>query len=82
MLNWFRGLGGALNVVMVTTRTGTSIKGLLVERARNGVVLRAASVGSLDHNNVATWERMGGDIVIPIENIDYWQENLPPEVLE
>jgi hypothetical protein len=81
-VNWFGGLTNRLDVVMVTTRTGTSIKGLLVDRARNGIVLRAASVGSVDHNGVATWERMGGDVVVPIENIDYWQANLPAEVLE
>jgi hypothetical protein len=82
MLNWWRALANPMTVVMVTTRTGTSIKGLLVDRGRSGIVLRAAAVGSVDHNGVTVWERMGGDVVVPIENIDYWQSNLPAEVLE
>jgi hypothetical protein len=81
-LNWFQSLSNPMVVALVTTRTGTSIKGLLVDRSRAGVVLRAASVGSLDRNGVTVWERMAGDVVIPIENIDYWQAHLPAEVLE
>lgn len=81
-MNWFQRLANPMVVALVTTRTGTSIKGLLVDRSHVGIVLRAASVGSIDHNGVTVWERMGGDVVVPIENVDYWQANLPAEVLE
>lgn len=65
-----------LVTVVVTTKTGQSIKGVLIDRGRNGIVLRAPLLGATGQNSVVTWEPLGGDVVIPVENIDYYQQGL------
>lgn len=72
-----------VHVVWVTTKTGNSIKGVLVDRTRELMTLRAAAIGSEDNaTKTQTWVRLSGDIVIPMDNVDYWQEGLDPSMLD
>jgi hypothetical protein len=73
---------GPLNVVLVQTKTGGSIKGVLVERNRVALVLRAAAIASVGINDSQIWSKAIGDLVIPMVNVDYWQEALPVTVLD
>jgi hypothetical protein len=74
---------GALHVVWVTTKTGNSMKGILVDRTRELMVLRAASMGSeVGATKQEKWTRLTGDVVIPMDNVDFWQEGFNPSILE
>jgi hypothetical protein len=80
-LHWFG--PGPAHVVWVTTKTGNSIKGVLVDRNRELMVLRAAALGSEDGaTKQQMWTRLTGDLVIPMDNIDFWQEGLDPSALD
>ena len=73
---------GPLNAVLVTTRDGQSIKGVLVERSRDGLILRAASLAGVDPNGVQVWTKMVGDVVVPMPNVAFYQEALGVELLD
>lgn len=76
------GLTQPVDTVIISTKTGQSIKGVLVHRDRTAYILRAASIGSLDQNGVAQWQRLMGDVIIPADNVDYYQSALEPSILE
>ena len=62
--------------MLVSTKTGSSIKGLLRDQAPNGLVLTNASVAAVDPNGTVQWHSLDGDVVVPMQNVDYWQTNL------
>lgn len=70
-----------LQTVVVNLKTGTVIKGVLVERAIDALVLRAASQANEGPNHRITWVSVGGEVVIPMENVDYWQAGAEPAIL-
>lgn len=70
-----------LGAVIVSTKSGQSIKGMLIQRALDAIVLRAASLAAVDKDAV-TWHSLEGDVVIPMENVDFWQSALPADVLD
>ena len=82
MATWLDRLLGepALETVIVTLKTEVTIKGVLVNRGRDMLVLRAASKATLNQNRIE-WAPMAGDVVVPIESLDYWQTGLEPAVL-
>lgn len=69
---------GPLRAVVVTTKTDRTMRGLLVHQARDHIVMRAVSIHQTDKQGGFTWQKMDGDVVILVENIDYWQEGLDP----
>jgi hypothetical protein len=71
-----------LPTVIVSTKTGSSIKGALVDRKRDALVLRAASVAAVDANGNVEWHALDGDVVIAMENVDFWQEGLDASLLD
>ena len=72
-----------LAVVIVSTKTGQSIKGALVDQRRDALVLRAAAIADFDGpSQDVTWHTLDGDIVIPMENVDFWQDGLPAGMLD
>lgn len=89
-MDWMRRLTGTLTplrVVWVTTKDDRTIRGVMVERNREYVILRAAQVGNEFRQNEGAprrveWTKMQGDVVIPVENVAYWQEGLDPSILE
>jgi len=72
-----------VNVVWVSLKTGVTIKGVLVDRSHDALLLKAASIGSLDQQTrTEVWTPMLGDVVIPGDNIDYYQQGLDPHILD
>lgn len=67
--------------VVVSLLSGRSIKGALVERGDRVIVLRAAMVSDEDAAKHVTWERMDGDVVIPWDQVEFWQEGLDAALL-
>lgn len=78
MSTWFGGRRepAELRVVQVTTRTGQAIKGVLLDQLRDGLILRAASVGVANARGEVIWHPLDGDTVIPNDNVDFWQSGL------
>ena len=70
-----------LRVVAVSTKTGNTIRGALVDEMRNALVLRSASLANPDQNGNIRWDNLDGDVVIPMENVDFWQDWLEPTIL-
>jgi hypothetical protein len=70
-----------LRVVAVSTKTGQTIRGMLVDEKRDGLVLRAAALANLDQNQVVKWDPLDGDVVVPMDNVDFWQDALDPKFL-
>ncbi len=69
--------------VMVHLKSGDTIRGLLVDRQREWLTLRAASVGSVrPQDGAEMWTKAVGDVVIPVDNIDWYQAALPITVIE
>lgn len=62
-----------LSTIVVTLKTGQLIKGILVDQSREKLMLRMASVSSVDRNQMTIWTRINGDVVILSENIDWYQ---------
>lgn len=74
---------GPVHVVWVTTKTGQSIKGVMVARDRDIVVLRAAHLATVDQRTGGTtWPSIQGDVVIPWDNVDFYQEGLDPSIID
>lgn len=80
MMDWLRGTG-PLRTVSVSTQTGSTILGVLVEERRDALVLRSARIVGVDTNGNPKIDHVDGDVVIPMTNVDYWQDGLRPEVL-
>jgi hypothetical protein len=64
--------------VVVSTKTGLDIRGVLREQTGELLVLAAASVAG-EEGGRTTWKPLVGDTVIPMSNVDYWQRALPAE---
>jgi hypothetical protein len=80
-MNWLFGASRPLRAVAVTTATGSTIIGALVDARRDALVLRAARALGVDQNGNPKSEQLDGDVVIPMANVDYWQDALDPAVL-
>ena len=82
-MNWFSRWVNPSEIVWVSLKSGDSIKGVLVERTREHLMLRAAKLGSIQPvTDAQVWTAMTGDVVVPLANIEYWQTGLPATVLE
>lgn len=70
----------ALVTVMVHLKDETTLKGALVEQTPQGLILRAAQmIENMD--NQMRWVRLDGEIVVPLDNISFWQTGLDAELL-
>lgn len=78
----FTGIANPMRAVWVTTKTGNTFRGLLVEQRRDFMTLRNASLGTVDAQRGEVWTKMQGDVVIAMDNVDYWQDALPVSALE
>jgi small nuclear ribonucleoprotein (snRNP)-like protein len=72
---------GPLEIVQVTTKNGTVIRGVLREQGANGMILTSAQIQSQDQNGRVMFIKMDGDVVIPTDNVDYYQAALPAALL-
>lgn len=80
-MSFLRRAMGSSPTVAVSLLSGRTIKGVLVENAKVGLVLRAAMVSDEDAAHHLTWTRMDGDVVIPHDQVEYWQEGLDAAIL-
>ena len=72
-----------VEAVWVNLKTGDAIKGILVDRQRDFLMLRAARVGTTrTQDGAQIWTKAVGDIVIPMDNIDYYQTAIPLEMID
>lgn len=71
-----------LATVIITTKTGQSIKGALVRHQRDALFLRFASVANVNPQGQITWMGLDGDTVVPMDNIDFWQDALDASLLD
>lgn len=67
--------------VVVSLLTGRTIKGAMVEKGKNGIVLRAASVEDRDAAQHVTWAALDGDVVIPWDQVEFYQTGLDAAIL-
>lgn len=70
-----------LPVVVVTTKAGYEIRGLLREEGSNGFVLVDAAQSMAGPNGQTAWKPLLGEVVIPLSNVDYYQRALPVSIL-
>lgn len=79
---WFRRSLGSLHAVIVHTKTDETLRGLLVDKSREFLVLRPASIAGPDPLNTGNviWTAVDGDVVIPRENVNYWQEGIEAQL--
>lgn len=67
---------------MIHTKDENTFKGALVDQRRDGFVLRAAAYVQLDQNKAVRWVSLDGDVVIPTENVSFWQDALDASLLD
>ncbi len=67
---------------MIHSKDEQTFKGVLVDQRRDGFVLRACQYVQLDQNKMIRWASLDGDVVIPMENISFWQDGLDAALLD
>lgn len=82
MLRRLTGIIQPVRAVWVTTKDGQTIRGVMVAQTREMVLLRAAAIGNMNQQTGLSWTKMSGDVVIPADNVAYWQEGLDPAFLD
>ena len=84
MTNWLAAKRQAteLRAIEVSTKTGQTIKGALIEQHRDALILRAASVAIENAQGQINWHPLDGDTVIPMDNVDFWQDGLDATFLD
>lgn len=71
-----------LDPVNVTLRSGGVVRGALVRRHADAMVLDHAAVAGQDANGQIVWTMLDGQVVILHENVEFWQRGLDAEILE
>lgn len=66
-----------LRAIIVTTKTGLTIRGLLSEMDRGVIILKAAQRAGEEQGRIV-WQAIAGDVVIPADNVDYYQRDVEP----
>lgn len=82
MLAWFSKNLGPVRAVIVHTRTDETIRGLMVDLNRNFLIIRPASIAGQDPLNPGNvvWTAVDGDVVIPRDNVSFWQEGIEAQL--
>lgn len=70
----------ALHTIIVHTKTDRTLRGLLVDKSRDKLVLRPASLAIEEQNGTTSWTRIDGDVVIMLDNVDFWQEGVEAQL--
>lgn len=69
--------------VIVSLKSGEEILGVMRDDPTTDLmVLTAARIEGVDGANQPDWHTLPGDIVIPMDNVSYWQESLPANLLD
>jgi hypothetical protein len=70
-----------VDIVVITTRDGSEIKGILREQSENAFVLTSAALAGEGPNGQTIWKDLVGEVVVPASRVEYWQRALPAEIL-
>lgn len=70
----------ALHTIIVHTKTDRTLRGLLVDKTRDKLVLRPASLAVEEQNGTTSWAKIDGDVVILLDNVDFWQEGVEAQL--
>lgn len=76
LLDRLRGTPEPLRAVVVTTKTGGALKGLLAGKDGSALLLKAAQLATQGANSRITWQPLAGEVIIPRDNIEYWQQGV------
>lgn len=76
MRGWPRTFVGPLHTIIVHTKTEQTLRGMLSYKNKDFIVLRPASIATTDQNGAVIWSNVDGDVVIPMDNVDFWQEGV------
>ena len=68
--------------VVVTLKDGPDIMGVLRDLSATVMVLAGARIEGVDSNNRPQWQAAPGEVVIPMENVAYYQRGLPTAILD
>jgi hypothetical protein len=71
-----------LRTVYVQTLQGNTIRGALLHRRADAFVLRGAWLADQDPNGNEKWSSLDGDVVIPVRQIEFYQEGIDPTALQ
>jgi hypothetical protein len=70
----------SLHTIIVHTKTDRTLRGLLVEKSRDKLVLRPASLAVEEQNGTTSWTKIDGDVVIMLDNVDFWKEGVEAQL--
>ena len=77
---WYWSNNRALHTIIVHTKTDRTLRGLLVEKTKDKLVLRPASLAIEEQNGATTWTKIDGDVVVMLDNVDFWQEGVEAQL--
>lgn len=80
MKGWPNRYLGIMHTIIVHTRTDNTIRGLLAAKNKEYLIIRPASIASTDQNGAIVWSKVDGDVVIPMSNVDFWQEGVEAQL--
>lgn len=68
--------------VSVTLKTDRTIRGAMVRKTETMMILKSAALASFDtQSRKTTWQDLGGEIVLAMDNVDFYQI-VDPSILE
>lgn len=71
-----------LETAIVHLKTDQTIKGALASVDERVIVLKHASLAVSGPSGSVQWSRMDGEIVVALENVDFWQTGLDAAMLD
>lgn len=81
-MQWFRREPQPLPVVVVSTKSGQLLRGVLVSVHRDALIMRAVTIATVERNQQTRYAPLDGDVVVPTDNIDFYQTGLDASILE
>ena len=70
-----------LTAVVVHLKTEQAFKGSLVRVDTSTMTLKHASLATTGPSGSVNWTPMDGEVVLPLDNVDYWQSALDAAIL-
>lgn len=71
-----------LKTVVVHLKTDQVLKGALVSIDQDMMTLKHASLAVSGPSGSINWQRMDGEVVMALENVDFWQAGLDATILD
>lgn len=71
-----------LTTAVVHLKTDQVIKGAVARVGEDAIILKHASLATQGPSGSVTWTGMDGEIVITLDNVDFWQDGLNAALLD